>query len=97
MYAVTVNFVVKEEHIDAFESVMKKQASNSLSLEPGCHHFDVCFDQSDRKRVFLYELYTDKAAFDEHLKTAHFLDFDAKVKDWIISKTAENWHQWSPE
>jgi autoinducer 2-degrading protein len=95
MFAVTVTFLVKEAHVDEFETVMKKQAINSLTREPGCHQFDVCFDHSDRKRVFLYELYTDQEAFEEHLKTEHFLDFDAKVKDWLISKTAENWQHWS--
>lgn len=95
MFAVTVTFVVKEEHIDAFEDVMKTQAINSLTRESGCHQFDVCFDPTDRSRVFLYELYTDKAAFEEHLKTGHFLNFDATVKDWLISKAAENWDRWS--
>lgn len=96
MFAVTVTFVVKEEHIDDFEGVMKTQAYNSLTREAGCHQFDVCFDPSDRRRVFLYELYTDKAAFEDHLKTDHFLNFDATVKDWLIFKTAENWDRWSP-
>jgi quinol monooxygenase YgiN len=95
MFAVTVYFVVKEENIDDFDAAMKTQAVNSLTREVGCHHFDVCFDPSDRSRVFLYELYTDKAAFDDHLQTAHFLNFDATVKDWLISKTAETWTCWS--
>lgn len=95
MFAVTVTFVVKKEHIDKFEEVMKTQATNSLTREVGCHHFDVCFDPSDRSRVFLYELYTDKAAFDTHLKTDHFLNFDATVKDMLVSKTAETWNRWS--
>lgn len=96
MFAVTVTFVVKKEYIDDFEEVMKTQATNSLTREEGCHQFDVCFDPADRGRVFLYELYTDQAAFDDHLKTDHFLNFDATVKDWLISKTAENWNRWSP-
>lgn len=94
MFAVTVNFNVKEAHVDDFAAAMKTQAANSLTREEGCHYFDVCFDPADSCRVFLYELYTDRAAFDEHLKTDHFLTFDATVKDWLISKTAENWTCW---
>lgn len=93
MFAVTVTFVVKDKFINQFEPVMKKQAQNSLTLEPGCHQFDVCFDPTDPRRVFLYELYTDRAAFDEHLKSDHFLNFDSTVKDWLISKVAENWQK----
>ncbi len=96
MFAVTVTFVVKEEYVHEFKDVMKTQATNSLTREAGCHQFDICFDPADKRRVFLYELYTDKAAFEEHLQTDHFLNFDATVKDWLISKTAENWDQWSP-
>lgn len=94
MFAVTVNFVVKTEHIEDFTKVMKTQATNSLTKELGCHQFDVCFDPADRSRVFLYELYTDRAAFEDHLKTDHFINFDATVKDWLVSKTAENWTCW---
>jgi autoinducer 2-degrading protein len=93
MFVVTVTFVVKEERVDQFKKVMKTNAVNSLTREPGCHQFDVCFDHSDRKRVFLYELYTDEAAFADHLKTDHFLEFNKTVKDWLISKTAENWER----
>jgi quinol monooxygenase YgiN len=91
MFVVTVNFVIKDEHIENFSEAMKAQAQNSLNREVGCHQFDVCFDPKDRSRVFLYELYTDKEAFEEHLKTDHFLNFDATVRDWLISKTAANW------
>lgn len=94
MFAVTVNFVIKAEHIENFSKVMKAQAQNSLTREIGCHQFDVCFDPKDPSRVFLYELYSDKEAFEEHLKTDHFLNFDTTVKDWLISKTAENWDRW---
>jgi autoinducer 2-degrading protein len=79
MFAVTVNFVIKPEHIENFSKVMKAQAQNSLNREVGCHQFEVCFGPKDRSRVFLYELYTDKAAFEEHLKTDHFLNFDATM------------------
>ncbi len=93
MFVVTVTFVVKEAHVDSFETVMRTQATNSLTLEPGCHQFDVCIDPSDHKRIFLYEVYTDKAAFEEHLRTEHFLTFDAKVQPWLLSKTVENWEK----
>lgn len=96
MFAVTVTFVVKEQYIHDFEVVMKAQAKNSLSREVGCHQFDVCFDTADPSRVFLYELYTDRAAFEDHLRTDHFLTFDSTVKGWLVSKTAENWKRWSP-
>ncbi len=91
MFVVTVNFVIKKDHIDEFEPVMKKQARNSLRDEAGCLRFDVCSDPKDRSRIFLYELYESADAFALHLKTKHFLDFDKTVKDWTKTKVAENW------
>jgi len=36
---------------------------------------------------------TDRAAFEAHLETGHFLEFDRRVKDWLISKKAEFWER----
>ena len=59
---------------------MLENARASLNDEPGCHQFDVCFAADDPGRCFLYEVYTDRGAFDAHLGMAHFKAFDAKVK-----------------
>jgi quinol monooxygenase YgiN len=72
---------------------MKKQARHSLEREKGCRQFDICADAKAPRRVFLYEIYTDKTAFDDHLKTGHFLDFDQRVKSWLISKEVECWER----
>ncbi len=96
MFAVTVNFVIKPGHVDEFVAAMKTQAFNSLTREAGCHQFDVCFDPADPCRIFLYELYTDRAAFDLHLQTEHYLNFDKTVQPWTAEKVAGNWECWQP-
>ncbi len=57
-----------------------------MRLESDCHRFDVCIDPERGERVLLYELYCDHAAFDCHLASAHFVDFDETVRGWISSK-----------
>lgn len=91
MYVITVLFEVKPGHADDFHPAMTRQAQNSLSLETGCHRFDVCTDPADRHRVFLYEIYTDEAAFQAHLASAHFKTFDATVSHWVKSKQVSAW------
>ena len=91
MFVVTVHFVIKKGHTQSFMEAMLRQAVNSLNEEAGCLQFDVCQDPMNEDRVFLYEMYTDAAAFEEHLKTAHFLDFDKTVTPWTESKHAEQW------
>jgi quinol monooxygenase YgiN len=31
-------------------------------------------------------VYSDQGAFDAHLASSHFIDFDVTVRDWIIGK-----------
>ncbi|CAB5094424.1 hypothetical protein D3OALGA1CA_5376 [Olavius algarvensis associated proteobacterium Delta 3] len=38
-------------------------------------------------------MYTDTTAFDVHLKTAHFLDVDSAVKEWVGAKKAKMWYR----
>ena len=91
MFAVTVLLEVADRHLPEFMDAMLRQARNSLDLEKGCRQFDICVDPADNRRVFLYEVYKDKAAFDAHLKTEHFRDFDRRVKTWLVSKKVECW------
>lgn len=87
--AVLVTFRLKAAHVAPFREAMMRQATASLEREPGCRRFDVCLDPEDERKVFLYELYDDDAAFEAHLRTDHFLGFDATVRDWIEDKRVE--------
>jgi quinol monooxygenase YgiN len=91
MYVVTVKFVVKDARRNEFRSAVVQQAKNSVQLEAGCHVFDVGESTGKQGTFFLYEKYTDSAAFDEHLKSRHFHDFDALVGSWVEAKTVETW------
>lgn len=89
MIAVCVTFDIKPGHLDAFLPLMQAQASNSLRDEPECHYFDVCTNGTQPDRVFLYEVYSDRAAFNVHLASDHFKEFDTAVADMIAEKSVE--------
>ncbi len=91
MFVVTVQFEVKESRVDEFRPAVEAQARNSLAAEKDCHVFDVCYDPASVSTVFLYEVYSDADAFDRHLKTPHFHDFNATTADWIDSKAVRTW------
>jgi len=97
VFTVTVRLEVDDQHLREFMDAMKKQARNSLEREKDCRQFDICVDPADPRRVFLYEIYTDRAAFEAHLETGHFLEFDRRVKDWLISKKAEFWERFETD
>ena len=91
MYTITVEFKIHEAHLEVFMRAMHDQAANSIALEEGCHRFDIAVAEDEPCRVFLYELYSSKGAFEAHLKTTHFLQFDSLVADWVESKNVQSW------
>jgi quinol monooxygenase YgiN len=82
-YVVTVDFVLQPGIMGTFMPLMLDNAEQSRTLEPGCDRFDVCVPAGETDRVFLYEVYKDEGAFAAHLKTEHFLRFDAATKAMI--------------
>jgi len=95
VYVVTVVFEAKPEHAEAFRAAMLANAKVSRETEPGCRQFDVCVE-AGTGRVFLYELYDDRAAFEAHLASAHFKAFDAQVRDWVARKDVRSYERIAP-
>ena len=93
MFVVVVEFTTRPEHAAAFRERVQQQARDSLKLEPGCHVFDVCVDPARDELVMLYEVYTDRAAFDVHLASDHFKGFDAEVRDWVADKQVSTYQR----
>lgn len=91
MFIVTVDFEIAEDKVEQFRPIMGRQAENSLTKEPGCLQFDVAVDPKDPCKIFLYEVYVDEAAFQAHLETDHFKDFDARSRPLYRSKVAKTW------
>ncbi|MEO9460769.1 MAG: putative quinol monooxygenase [Lentilitoribacter sp.] len=89
MYVVCVTFNIKNEYIDQFMPLMLNNANTSFEREPECQQFDVCVDENIKSIVFLYEIYNDKAAFQDHLASPHFKEFDAAVGDMISDKKVQ--------
>ena len=88
MIAVIVDFELVPGKANEFMPLMHLQAKNSLSRELGCVQFDICTDTSAPDHVFLYEIYENRAAFDDHLASDHFKKFGAAVGDMIAAKKA---------
>ncbi len=93
MFAVVVTFRIAPGKMQSFMPLMLENARASLADEDGCHQFDVAADDSRPDEVFLYELYTDSAAFDVHRETAHFKSFDAETSSMIAAKTVVTYAQ----
>ncbi len=96
MYVIVVKFEIHQENVDDFRPAMIENAETSLKSEKGCRQFDVCWDKEDDTKVFLYEIYDDKAAFDAHLQSDHFRSFDERVAPWVANKEVSAWERAYP-
>ena len=72
-WVVTVEFTIRPDFAAPFHQRLATQAAESLR-EAGCSRLDVCVDPADERRVFLYEVYSNKDAFAIHLASPHFKD-----------------------
>ena len=86
-FVITVDFEIHEGKLQEFMPMMLDNAEKSRTLEPGCDRFDVLLPDGGGQHVFLYEIYTDKVAFDAHLKTPHFLDFNQRSAPLIKGRS----------
>ena len=86
-FAIIVDFSLEDGSFDQFHSSVLENAEKSVSLEGGCHQFDVLVPDDDRQRIVLYEIYEDADAFETHKKTAHFLQFDADTRELVRDKS----------
>jgi (4S)-4-hydroxy-5-phosphonooxypentane-2,3-dione isomerase len=85
-FVILVHFDLRDGAFDEFLRLVSENARASVADEPGCRRFDVLVPEGQRNRVTLYEIYDDRAAFEAHLRTAHFQRFDAATEALIASK-----------
>jgi quinol monooxygenase YgiN len=87
MLIVVARYVVSEGHVDTVLPLLRENAVASRN-EPGCLEFSVLQDAEDRRRVLLYEEYTDEDAFQAHRHTPHFHDIiEARVVPLLDQRT----------
>lgn len=86
-YVVTVDFGTAPENFDRFKQIMDENAKASVTNEPGCREFNVFEDPKVPNHLFLFEVYDDDAAFQQHVNSAHFKHFK-EVSDPIITSRA---------
>jgi quinol monooxygenase YgiN len=85
---IMVDFRIKPEAKEGFRRLIAENAAASLAREPGCRQFDVLLPEGDAgDRIVLYEIYEDAAAFDAHLKSPHFREFDAATAGMVAQRT----------
>ncbi|HVY07710.1 MAG TPA: putative quinol monooxygenase [Burkholderiales bacterium] len=85
-FVITVDFTLQTGTLEPFLRLIKENAHKSLTDEPGCDRFDVLIEKGSPDHIVLYEIYKDRAAFDFHLKSRHFAEFNAASQRYVRDK-----------
>lgn len=90
-FAITVVFDLVEGGYDEFHRLVCLNAARSVAEEPGCYRFDVLNpDAGSGRQILLYEIYADRAAFDHHLQTSHYAEFNRKTCHLVETKSVNS-------
>jgi quinol monooxygenase YgiN len=87
MYGGLVRFTVKAEKLDEFLELMRWDAQVARDDEPGTLRFDVWEVEEEPGAVYVYEVYKDVAAFEDHTKSAPVKKF-MEVMSGLIEDVA---------
>jgi autoinducer 2-degrading protein len=85
-FVITVDFNLKPGAMAEFRRLVDRNAQESCRNEPGCSRFDVLIPVGQNDRILLYEIYSDRAAFDAHLKTPHYDLFSRESAPLVVGK-----------
>ena len=85
-FVITVDFYLHTGTLEPFLKLIKDNAHKSLTEEPGCDRFDVLIEKGAPDHIVLYEIYKDRVAFDLHLKSRHFAEFNTASQRYVRDK-----------
>ncbi len=85
-FLITVDFYLLPGALDPFIALIKENARKSLAEEPGCQRFDVLVQRGVPDHILLYEIYKNRAAFEDHLKSRHFVEFNVASAPYVKDK-----------
>lgn len=93
MYVLVAEFKIKPDKVETFRQLIERQAKDSVTLETDCHQFDVCQAEEDTTKFLLYEVYSDKAAFEKHRSMGHTAKFLAEVQPMIAERSVRGFNR----
>ena len=82
-FVVIAEFTLKPGTLADFLAFGQIDAGGALDKEEGCLAFDILLPENGGDQVMFHEVYRDRAAFDEHKGTSHYLAFKEGSKSLL--------------
>ena len=89
--------VIDLKYLEEYNSILKEEAEASLRLEPGVISIFPMYQKGNPNQIRILEIYADKAVYESHLKTPHFLKYKTSTLKMVKSLKLVDMKSINPE
>lgn len=72
-------------YLDEYRVALAEHAKTAVRVEPGVLALQAVYDKAHPTQVTVFEVYANEAAYQEHLKTPHFLKYKSGTLKMVKS------------
>ncbi len=84
-YLRIAKLVIDSAKLESYQLALKEHAEAAVRVEPGVLMLYAVYEKEHPTHVSVFEIYADKAAYQSHIQTAHFLKYKATVQNMVKS------------
>jgi 4-carboxymuconolactone decarboxylase len=77
--------VIDETQLQVYRAFLTEEVNDSMRLEPGVRTLYAVSEKDRPANFTILEIYADRAAYEAHIKSAHFLKYKTGTKDMVKS------------
>jgi 4-carboxymuconolactone decarboxylase len=77
--------VIDPSELEAYKSALKEEVTASVRIEPGVLTLYAVFEKERPTHVTILEMYADRAAYEQHIKSVHFLKYKKGTEHMVKS------------
>lgn len=76
---------IEPTYLEEYKAILKEESAASVKLEPGVIAIFPMYQKENPTSVRILEMYADKAAYEQHLKTPHFQKYKTTTLKMVKS------------
>lgn len=73
------------EYLKAYNAILKEEAAISIKIEPGVIAIFPMYQKENPTQIRIVEIYANRAAYEQHLKTPHFQKYKTTTLKMVKS------------
>jgi len=76
---------IDSAYLEDYKAILKEEAAASVKLEPGVIAIFPMYQKENPSQIRILEMYADKSAYEQHLKTPHFQKYKTTTLKMVKS------------